>query len=402
MKKLCLFLLFLLPSFTWCAPVSINLHPVRLSDLARVVYGDLLKNSYTMQGEFLLDESQVSINWQNISTKKADELTRELIKSKGFDISESGKLLSIRRTVSADDDLLLYQVKNRSSKYLADMLAKLVNVKQLGSRGLPAPSGSVSSVPEESGSASSNFDRSALDQLVYACKPSECVRLRSLLGQLDTVEPNVMLRAVIYEVATSKAQGSAINIAAKLIGNGISLDASLGTALSGASTLKINAGGLDAVISSLDTDSRFKTLSRPSLRVKTGSTAKFSVGSQVPILGAVSYDKNGTPVQSVEYRPSGTIFTVTPDIRSDSIDLVVNQELSSFAVTTSGVNNSPTLLQRTASSTLTLHDKEVIVFAGLEDQKDDQADSHLFGWLLGTKKNSTSSEVLLFIEASRI
>jgi len=42
------------------------------------------------------------------------------------------------------------------------------------------------------------------------------------------------------------------------------------------------------------------------------------------------------------------------------------------------------------------------VFAGLEEQKDDEAESHLFGFSLGKKKNSSTSEVLLFIEAQRI
>jgi len=116
----------------------------------------------------------------------------------------------------------------------------------------------------------------------------------------------------------------------------------------------------------------------------------------------VSQDRNGNPIQSVEYRQSGTIFTVQPDIRLDVVDLNITQELSTFVTTTTGVNNSPTLMQRTATSQLTIKPGEVVVFAGLQEQRDDQTDSRLFGWLLSNKKNNTTSEVLLFIEAQSI
>ncbi|EPL7543750.1 hypothetical protein [Klebsiella pneumoniae] len=58
----------------------------------------------------------------------------------------------------------------------------------------------------------------------------------------------------------------------------------------------------------------------------------FSVGNVVPVLGQVSYADN-RPIQSTEYRSSGVILDVKPQIRTDSIDLVIKQQLSSFAKT---------------------------------------------------------------------
>lgn len=122
----------------------------------------------------------------------------------------------------------------------------------------------------------------------------------------------------------------------------------------------------------------------------------------MPVLGSVSQDRNGNPVQSVEYRQSGTIFTVQPDIHGQVVDLNVTQELSSFSATSTGVNNSPTLMQRTANSTLSLKDGEVVVFAGLEQTKDDLVSASLFGFSLSKKASNSRSEILLFIEAQRI
>ena len=192
-----------------------------------------------------------------------------------------------------------------------------------------------------------------------------------------------------------------MQIVGRLLGGKLTL--SLGAAAAaGTASIQIESLGLDAVLAVLDQDSRFKVVSRPQLRVRTGAQAKFSVGQQVPVLGAISYDKNGNSLQSVDYRQSGTIFTVRPDIRDEVVDLDISQELSSFVTTTTGVNNSPTLLQRTASSQLSIKPGEVVVFAGLEESRDEKAGSNFFGFSLGSRENNSSSEVLLFIEAQAI
>lgn len=129
-------------------------------------------------------------------------------------------------------------------------------------------------------------------------------------------------------------------------------------------------GGLDVLLSLLDQDSRFKTISRPMVRVRSGAQARFSVGQDVPVLGQATLDKNGNPVQAVEYKQSGVILTVTPDIRENVVDLDISQELSSFVTTTNGVNGSPTLLKRTVNSKLSIKSGEVVIFADLNEKKD--------------------------------
>lgn len=398
-KKYLLILLFCLPSISFSAPVSVNLHEVKLIDLARVVYGDLLHRSYTFDSAFTHSADDVSVNWEKLSAKQIESMTGELFAARGFELQQVGKVLHIRKTEKADSDILVYVPRFRSARYLSDVLKKVADANQLGSRGLPA-SGQFQQVQGGEGTASAQVDKSAPDQLAYECSPVQCARYRSLLVQLDTVEAQVVLRAAIYEVGTTKGQGSAIQIAASLFNGG--LKASARSVIAGAPSIHLAGTNLDAVFSALDSDSRFKVVSRPMLRVKTGGNAKFSVGQQVPVLGAVTMDNNGNAVQSVEYRQSGTIFTVSPDVRADLVDLSITQELSSFVATTTGVNNSPTMLQRTASSQLTVKDGEVVVFAGLEEAKEDQTQNSFWGWSLGKKSTDMTSEVLVFIEAQRI
>lgn len=402
MRKL-FFLLLVLPALAFAAPVTITLEAVKLSDLARVVYGDLLQRSYIFDSDVIHSSDDISINWLRVSSLQVEQLTSDILKARGYELEQAGKVLMMRKTKKADADLLVYHPRNRSARYLADVLAKVADAHQLGSRGLSSSPGFQAAAArgdEVEGSAMSKVDKSAVDQLAYECMAERCARLEKLLIQLDTAEAQVVLRAAVYEVGTSRGQGSAVQIAAKLLDGKLSLNA--GSAIAGAAQLHVLAGGLDAVLSVLDQDGRFKVVSRPMLRVKTGAQAKFSVGQQVPVLGSVSQDKNGNAVQAVEYRQSGTIFTVQPDIRVDVVDLNVSQELSSFVATTTGVNNSPTMLQRTASSQLSIRSGEVVVFAGLEESREDQNQSSLFGWSLGKKSSNSSTEVLLFIEAEII
>ncbi|WP_321572735.1 hypothetical protein [Citrobacter koseri] len=84
-----------------------------------------------------------------------------------------------------------------------------------------------------------------------------------------------------------------------------------------------------------------------------------SVGNEVPV-GQVSYADN-RPIQSIEYRSSGVILDVKPQIRTDNIDLVIKQQLSSFAKTDTGVNNSPTLIKREVNTEVSAADGDIIL-----------------------------------------
>ncbi|EGY28279.1 Type II secretory pathway, component PulD, partial [Candidatus Regiella insecticola 5.15] len=121
---------------------------------------------------------------------------------------------------------------------------------------------------------------------------------------------------------------------------------------------------MDALYELFRTDSRFHVVSSPRLRVKNGAQASFSVGADVPVLGKISYVDN-RPVQSVEYRSSGVILQVRPAIRAEVIDLAIDQQLSDFVKTATGVNNSPTLTKRQVTTQVSVADGDIILLGGL-------------------------------------
>lgn len=125
----------------------------------------------------------------------------------------------------------------------------------------------------------------------------------------------------------------------------------------------------------------------------------------MPVLGNVQLDKNGNPVQSVEYRPSGVILDITPEIRDEVIDLVINQQLSNFIPTTTGVNNSPTLIKREISTQVGAGPDDVIILGGLKEEKNSTDQSGFpflprFLWSKGVQNDTT--EILLVLNVKRI
>lgn len=156
----------------------------------------------------------------------------------------------------------------------------------------------------------------------------------------------------------------------------------------------------------LETDSRFKVVSSPSLRIQSGARGVFSVGQEVPVLGALSFPQGaGQAAQSVEYRSSGVIFDIKPTVRNAVIELALSQQLSDFIKTTTGVNNSPTLTKRELKTTVGLQDGDVIVLGGLAEDKDTQTrdgTSFLPSFLHTSGKEVSSSEILLVLQVQRL
>lgn len=135
------------------------------------------------------------------------------------------------------------------------------------------------------------------------------------------------------------------------------------------------------------------------------STARFSVGNETPVLGSVSYDQNGRPIQSVSYKPSGVIFDLKPQVRLGGVDLKLSQQISQFVKTTNGVNGSPTLIKRELTTDVTASDDEIVVIGGLEEDRattNDTGLSFLPAFLRSTFDETQRTEVVLMLHMQRI
>ena len=159
------------------------------------------------------------------------------------------------------------------------------------------------------------------------------------------------------------------------------------------------------VLSLLNSDNRFKQVTSPTLRLTSGASGRFSFGDDVPTLGAVTTPLNGQPVQSIEYRQSGVILDLLPKVRETGIDLKINQQVSNFKQTQTGVNGSPTLSKRSIETSVSLKDGEIVVLGGMNQTSDtntSQGLSFMPRLLDSTSGDSSKVELLLLLQVQRI
>ncbi|EAB7041512.1 TPA: type II secretion system protein GspD [Escherichia coli] len=289
----------------------------------------------------------------------------------------------------------VYTPLHRSPSYLATVLS--------GTTGRSSQASSESTSGTSSGSLSGSVSSSSGsflsgegDSLVFRGTRSELARLKELVPLIDVPAQGVVVTGYIYEVQTGRSEGSGLALAAKLLSGRFGV--SVGSSSSMGNYISFSSGTLNAMYELFSTDNRFKVVSAPQLRMDSGKEATFSVGEQVPVLGSVSYE-DGKAVQSVTYRDSGVIFKVKPVITSSRISLNVNQQLSNFVKTDTGVNDSPTLLKREVDTSLTLKDGDIVLLGGLAENKDSQASTGLSflpkSWSQKSDEKSRTDMVIL-------
>ena len=169
--------------------------------------------------------------------------------------------------------------------------------------------------------------------------------------------------------------------------------------------IKIHTSSIDAVWSALSGDSRFKLVSSPTVRIRSGGNARFMAGQEVPTLGNVTYPTNGQSVQSIDYKSSGVILELKPEIRESITELNINQQISDFTTTTTGVNSSPTLLKRELRTSVLVNSDEVVILGGLEkvtDSKTNEGISFLPDFLRSKNNTNERTEIMMLLHVQRI
>ena len=249
-------------------------------------------------------------------------------------------------------------------------------------------------------SASGNFSRSG-DVLVYRGTKSDIKLVKQLLPKIDIVTDEILVTGYVVEVSTTKQDGNGLSFIANLFDSKLGIQVNSHFNETTGNLITFSSGSFNALAELFNKDSHFKVISSPQLRVKNGSSASFSVGSDVPVLGSTTY-QDGRPIQSIEYRPSGVLFNIGAEIRQNTIDLTIQQQLSNFVKTETGINDSPTLIKRDVNTQVSIKDKEIILLGGLAETKNsDNSTSFTLLPFLKSKGNDDSRTdivVILYVE----
>lgn len=406
---------------------AFDLRFVSVGQVVDLVYGDVLRVPHVISDDVLEDTRLVSFQFDS-SKGDLRAFLKAFLDSEGFQVVlrdgvdfVSKKPAELRK--ASDEQTFVYRPRFRTAAYLADAVRPLFSGRMTASADLAGAlssaggSGAAVAPMAASGVSAASLPVavapraraavSAGDDLVFAGSAEEIRLVSALLPELDRAPGEVVVRGWVYEVNTSNDKNSAFSIAAKVLnGIGGKLSLSNGPTDQDAMALRFTSNYLNLAISALDADSRFRQVSDPHVRVVSGEDVRLNVGSQVPTLGSISYQGTaGTPVQSVDYQDAGLIFDVRPVVMDDAIEVRLQEQMSSFVTTTTGVNNSPTKNTRQMSTTLSMKDGEVVVIGGLV-QDTDSASSNSVGWLPrfldghGSSKGRT--EILLVLQVQKV
>lgn len=396
---------------------AFDLRYVSVGQLVDLLYGDALHVPHVIDSDVLQDARLVSFQYDG----KGDDLrafVKVFLDSQGFEVDtrDGVDFVSKKHAAKApDSETLVYAPRYRSAAYLLKLVQPLFGDSVLSvtrtmqaSAATPVPaSGAGPSAPAAVPDAAS-MDRQSLataaDQLVFVGRASDVKQVKALLPELDTAVGEVVVRGWAYEVDDTNGGNSGFSIVSKLLGVGLQL--SEGSTATDTSALQFGAGRLGFTLSALETDSRFHEVSAPNVRCVSGQQVKLNVGQRVPTVSSVSYQgTSGTPVQSIDYQDAGVIFNVTPTVLRDAIQLQVDEEISSFEATTTGVNGSPTKNTRSLQTVASVKDGEVIVLGGLirdEDSETHSGQRWLPSFLHGHTRSKGRTEVVLVLQVQKV
>jgi general secretion pathway protein D len=197
-------------------------------------------------------------------------------------------------------------------------------------------------------------------------------RIMKVIATLDVVPNQVLIDATIAEITLNDDLkfGVRWSLQGKAASYSFTDDASgaLGSVFPGFS-YALKAANIAASLNALNAITEVNVVSSPSLTVAANKTAMLQVGDQVPITtqSAINTVVTGGPVvNSVSYRDTGVILSITPRInKSGRVLLDIEQEVSSVVPTTSSDINSPTIRQRRVRTTVMLNDGEGLALGGM-------------------------------------
>ena len=249
------------------------------------------------------------------------------------------------------------------------------------------------------------------NSLIILATPRDYAMIRDVLRKLDIVPRQVLIEAMIAEVQLvgdlafgleyAIAQGGLSSLlgtstdeeGATTSGTGVGAG-DLGSpgsltidnsALLNASKKAVNIGAQGlfgfvtdrdsflVMISALASKDKVNILATPHVMAADNREAHILIGEEVPILTSTSTSSltaNAQTVNSVQYRDTGRILTILPQVSSTGlVNLEIRQEISAVGQEEFGRTNSPSFVSRETETTVVVQDGESVVLGGIIDDQ---------------------------------
>jgi general secretion pathway protein D len=269
------------------------------------------------------------------------------------------------------------------------------------------------------------------NSLIIYSNQEEYNLIESALRKVDRVQLQVSIDATIAEVdltdqlqygiqyyltkgnlSTLFSTAAATATTAAAATNPIA--AAVQPAIPGFNLLLGNNAQPNFILSALSSITKVKVLSAPTIVAVDNQPALLQVGDEVPITtgSATVLSSSNTVVNTIEMRDTGVILKVLPHVHANgTIDLEVEQEISSVNQTQQTGTLTPTISERRIHSTVSVASGQTVLLGGLISERNEVDRSGLpfinqinvLGDLLGaTTKSKQRTELIVFVRPTLI
>ncbi len=227
-------------------------------------------------------------------------------------------------------------------------------------------------------------DPSTNSLIIYGTA-QEFQNVKNILKELDAIPRQVLLHVLVAEITLSDNQSLGVDYEifrrnkTSIFGQPFPSAGALrslgdlfpkGGVYGAGATAVFGGNDVRALVNVLQSDSRFKVLSSPSILATDNKPARIQVGTEEPIAtGTISQAVGGVANStSIQYRNTGRIVTIIPQVNSQGlVNLQILAEVSqrrSEAVQV-GQDPFPAFDTRQAETTAVVHDGETLVIGGI-------------------------------------
>lgn len=344
-----------------------------------------------------------------LSVVPIERLNSLVILSSGTELLASVKdwveRLDTATTGEGSSSINIYYVQNDKASNLKTILEQVFAGKKAQAPGLgqsaPAQALAPPSALREHGAPSTDevkiFIYEPSNALIIQASQRDYQNILGTLRELDKVPKQVLIDALIVEVKLDESTKFGIQWSA-LTGN-VNVQQNTGifstilnnpkgvistpiglSAPSGLTALATDSSRFFAVIQALASTGKINVLSNPHIVVKNYEKASINVGSDEPVATQSTQTAvTGTSglIQSIEYRKTGVLLTVTPHITEGGmVAMNLRQEVSDKSTDrTVGDRTYPSFTKREAETSVVAKDRETLVIGGLIQERKDKTDS---------------------------
>ena len=291
-------------------------------------------------------------------------------------VQEWARTLDARKEATIENAVFTYEVQNTQASSLMETLDSILEGRRVGDTGSEPVAAETSDVNTSGGGGRIVVDENR-NMILFRGSGKEWSELRAVIDQLDKPVPSVLIEVLVAEITLTDEYGSGVDF---LFRSGIgedrtvtggTLDA-LGLQSKALSLTLDSAGTTRAMLNVFYEDSRVALRSSARLMVKSGETATFDSGNEIPTITQLSdagIQAGGTTnvLQQVSYRRTGVVLEIEPIVQANGlVDLSISQELSEARPgAATSISGTPTILSRRVRTNLTLRDGGSLLMGGL-------------------------------------